>query len=281
MLLSKHLLKKILVASYVFLGGSYSLISYADYSPPIFIITPSETRVTMTSFFGIDINYTISNASLNQLSVKSITPSVVGNNSTITSNITANNCDTLASQATCNVTVHLGTSKKKVSGELNLKVESTLGEGSQTTGINTVKVNTEIAGDCTPIPGIYTVTMFDDFADGWQTTNGGGGAGIMIDFVNSDNTITTKEIGLCSQWEPNGFLGGEATPSGDICTPGAVTGTTTVDIPTNTKAIKWTFPGDNYGEISFDIKNASGTVVGQRILPATNNEYLIDFTSCE
>lgn len=99
---------------------------------------------------------------------------------------------------------------------------------------------------CSPAPGVYTVVMHDSFGDGWQTNGGNGGNGIQ---VTIDGVIT--EIGMCTAYEASPY----------VCTdPGNLTGggpqndaTTTVTIPVGAEQATWNFPGDQYGEIAFEV----------------------------
>ena len=97
-----------------------------------------------------------------------------------------------------------------------------------------------------PPAGDYTVVMQDSFGDGWQTTNGSGGPGITVTLSNGDEI----QVGLCS---------GSATPYDCINEPSA--GTDTVTIPEGLTSADWFFPGDFYGEISFQIFAPSGNLI--------------------
>lgn len=103
---------------------------------------------------------------------------------------------------------------------------------------------------CSPMPGDYLVKMFDSFGDGWQTDGGNGGNGITIDI---DGTIV--EIGMCSPYEASDYE----------CTGPASTSffdaETTVTIPEGAQSASWTFPGDQYGEIRFEVYSPEGVLV--------------------
>jgi len=95
---------------------------------------------------------------------------------------------------------------------------------------------------CSPEPGTYRVVMHDSFGDGWQTNGGNGGNGIK---VTMDGIVT--EIGMCSPYEPSPY---------DCTGPASLTffdAETTVTIPVGTETATWDFPGDQYGEIAFEI----------------------------
>lgn len=101
---------------------------------------------------------------------------------------------------------------------------------------------------CAWLPGIYTIEMFDSYGDGWQTTGGLGGDGMTIEI---DGVVT--EFGMCTPYEPSPYT----------CTQGAddFSATTTVEIPDGAISVKWTFPGDRYGEISFNILDPNGVTI--------------------
>ena len=106
-----------------------------------------------------------------------------------------------------------------------------------------------------PTPGVWTINMVDTYGDGWQTTTGNGGAGITITL----NDGTVFEVGLCSPYAgaAGTFLGGSN------CTPNdGSTGVATITIPEGTTSAEWFFPGDQYGEIDFEIVTPNGNVVG-------------------
>ena len=94
--------------------------------------------------------------------------------------------------------------------------------------------------------GDWLIKMQDSYGDGWQTSNASGGSGITITLSNGD----VIEVGLC---------GGSSSFSG--CTPGDFEGTATVTIPPGITSAVWNFPGDVYGEISFQIYAPSGNLV--------------------
>ncbi len=132
---------------------------------------------------------------------------------------------------------------------------------------------------CSPQAGDYVVDMHDSFGDGWQTDDGNGGSGITIDV---DGTII--EIGMCS---PYGGSNVGTFNGGDECTAwpddiGDPTSdyhdaTATVTIPEGAGSAIWSFPGDFYGEISFEVYGPDGTLLfagaqgetGPGLLPIT------------
>lgn len=131
-----------------------------------------------------------------------------------------------------------------------------LADGSATT---THTVNLLCGGE--PIPGDYVVDMADSFGDGWQTDDANGGSGITVTLTDVNGDETVIEVGMCSPYAAadGTFL------RGPDCTGPASTSffsaTAIVTIPPGTVGAIWNFPGDWYGEISFDITNPNGTVL--------------------
>jgi len=111
-------------------------------------------------------------------------------------------------------------------------------------------------------PGIYRIDMHDDFGDGWQTNDGNAGDGIQI---TVDGELFA-EIGMCSPYNNSQEAFCVAGDSFDA--------TDTVEIPAGAESIIWTFPGDQYGEISFEIYDPSGTLIGE-YGPGTSSGLLV------
>lgn len=111
---------------------------------------------------------------------------------------------------------------------------------------------------CPPSPpGIYRIDMHDTFSDGWQTDGFSGGNGIQI---TVDNEII--EFGMCSPYTGDN-VGTFLDESRGLCTPGDGTdATTTIEIPAGAELVLWEFPGDQYGEISFEIYDPNGVLIG-------------------
>ena len=102
---------------------------------------------------------------------------------------------------------------------------------------------------CSPEPGDYTVDMHDSYGDGWQTNDGNSGDGITVDI---DGTIV--QIGMCSAYAIDFWLS-----SADCMTPGdGYDATDTVTVPVGADSATWNFPGDQYGEISFEVYGPGG-----------------------
>jgi hypothetical protein len=108
-----------------------------------------------------------------------------------------------------------------------------------------------VALACPPSPpGEYRIEMHDSFGDGWQTNDGNAGNGIMI---TVDGVVT--EVGMCSPYNDS---------QAAFCVPGdAFDATGYVDIPAGAEIILWEFPGDQYGEIFFEIYDPNGELVGE------------------
>jgi len=121
---------------------------------------------------------------------------------------------------------------------------------------------------CPPVPGTYTVNMHDSYGDGWQTDTASGGSGIK---VTVDGTLIA-EVGMCSPYVAATYA---CTPwPANIADPTAdfhdATATVTLPAGVETKDVVWMFPGDAYGEISFEIVGPnSGTNVFVGALAAT------------
>jgi hypothetical protein len=106
---------------------------------------------------------------------------------------------------------------------------------------------------CSPQPGDYTVDMHDSYGDGWQTTTGSGGDGIHVDI---DGTIVV--VAMCSPYGGSN-VGTECDPASGFCVTGDYyDASDVVNIPVGTSSATWTFPGDAYGEISFEVYGPGG-----------------------
>ena len=117
--------------------------------------------------------------------------------------------------------------------------------------------------------GEWRIEMQDSFGDGWQTTTGGGGDGITITLSNG----TVIEVGLCSPYGSGAgtFLGGPD------CTPtGGSSGTALFTIPPGVASADWQFPGDFYGEISFQVFAPSGNQVSDNPIGTPAGEIVLN-----
>ena len=127
-----------------------------------------------------------------------------------------------------------------------------LADGSATT---THRVNLLCGGE--PQPGGYVVDMHDSWGDGWQT-NGDGGPGMTVTLVDVSGDETVIEFGMCSQFGTNdgSFLFDGACVLGD-----GFDASITINIPPGTVDAVWSFPGDRFGELSFEIYTPSGALL--------------------
>ncbi len=117
---------------------------------------------------------------------------------------------------------------------------------------------------CQPVDGDYKVEMQDSFGDGWQTDAGNGGSGLKAILTLADGSESTVEVGMCSPYGSDN-IGTAMDPNEGICTGPASTSfysaTAYVTIPEGTQLAVWKFPGDQYGEISFQIYGPAGNLL--------------------
>ncbi|MBT8304918.1 MAG: hypothetical protein KJP09_10645 [Bacteroidia bacterium] len=142
---------------------------------------------------------------------------------------------------------------------------------------------------CTPEPGDYVVEMHDSYGDGWQTDDGNGGSGITVDITLADGSTTQVEVGMCSPYggaagtfndnnadPPTGCTLIDCTPT-NACWTDA---TATVTIPVGASGANWTFPGDQYGEISFEVYAPDGSLLFASGGPGDQGPGLLPVTFC-
>jgi hypothetical protein len=117
---------------------------------------------------------------------------------------------------------------------------------------------------CQPVDGDYKVDMQDSFGDGWQTDAGNGGSGLKAILTLADGSESIVEVGMCSPYGSDN-IGTAMDPDEGICTGPASTAfysaTAYVTIPEGTQLAVWQFPGDQYGEISFQIYGPAGNLL--------------------
>lgn len=112
-----------------------------------------------------------------------------------------------------------------------------------------------------PPIGTYVIDMHDSYGDGWQTDDASGGAGITVVTTNLAGEENVIEFGMCS---PYGAAAGSFLGGADCTGPASLTffdATTTIDIAPDVIAAVWNFPGDNWGEISFEIYKPDGSLL--------------------
>ena len=100
---------------------------------------------------------------------------------------------------------------------------------------------------CSPAPGTYTVHMYDNYGDGWQTGSYDSGGALSVDV---DGTIV--DVAMCSQWGTFAF---NCTPTND-----GYFAVATVEIPEGTQSATWSFYGDFYGEIGLIVVGPGGEI---------------------
>ena len=117
---------------------------------------------------------------------------------------------------------------------------------------------------CSPMPGTYVVDMYDNYGDGWQTDAGNGGSGLKAVLTLADGSESIVEVGMCSPYGADN-IGTAMDPNMGICTGPASTSfyaaQATVTIPAGTQLAVWQWPGDTYGEISFQIYGPAGNLL--------------------
>ena len=119
-------------------------------------------------------------------------------------------------------------------------------------------MNFVMALACPPSPeGRYTIEMHDSWGDGWQTDDGNGGSGISITIDGEVN-----EVGMCTAYTTSsGYL---SFNQADWCVKGdSYDATGYFDMPAGASVVLWQYPGDAYGEISFEIYSPDGTLIGE------------------
>lgn len=106
-----------------------------------------------------------------------------------------------------------------------------------------------------PPPGDYVIEMHDSWGDGWQTNDPFGGSGMTCTLTDSSGGESVIEFGMCSSFgtPPTGFLAGGLCVDGD-----GFDATAVVQIPAGTVSAVWSFPGDFFNEISFEIYRPNG-----------------------
>ena len=117
---------------------------------------------------------------------------------------------------------------------------------------------------CPPVPGSYKVDMQDSYGDGWQTDDGNGGSGLKAILTLADGSESIVEVAMCSPYGSSN-IGTFTDPALGGCTGPASTSfyaaTAYVEIPEGTQLAVWNFPGDQYGEISFQIYGPDNNLI--------------------
>ena len=149
--------------------------------------------------------------------------------------------------------------------KLELKLLGVSGEGTVTNDVYEVT----FFRFCPVQIGTYTIEMHDAYGDGWQTTSDNGD-GMTATLLNADGSETVIEFGMCSPYGPVSY-----DCSGTPATAGYTDATTTITVPEGTKNIIWEFPGDRYGEISFEIYAPNGNVLYESGAPGAQDAAIL------
>ena len=154
-----------------------------------------------------------------------------------------------AGEYVANVTISSNFEALPEEGSRLLVLNLTDVAGSNDIILSNDKLSLELFRECppAPAPGDWIVNMQDSYGDGWQTTTANGGPGITVTL----STGEVFEVGLCTPYEANTY----------VCTPELSSGSATITIPDGVETADWFFPGDNWGEISFQIIAPSGNTV--------------------
>lgn len=161
-----------------------------------------------------------------------------------------------AGETSALTTLKILTRMLQVDETSSLVLDLDAGEHTATAG-EVLTYNVFRTAPCIPIPGDYKIVMTDSYGDGWQTDGPNGGSGITLE-VDGEQIA---EVGLGTPYEES--------PYNAVPVPAGwaddnlifTTGEATVTIPEGSQFAKWTFPGDEYGEIGFQIFDPNGVLV--------------------
>jgi hypothetical protein len=124
---------------------------------------------------------------------------------------------------------------------------------------------------CKPMPGDYLIDMHDTYGDGWQTNDGNGGNGIQISLILEDGSEAMLEVGMCSLYQVD-YPDCEA---GD-----GYEAQINATIPDGAQSAEWYFPGDTYGEISFEIYAPTGEILFASGAPGATGSGSLPVVKC-
>lgn len=231
-----------------------SLINEVDQSATYYVQFNNAAKLFETSFdpngAPVDVETTVAVKLLGLPRQEAITVNLtLDASSDITSNMYELGSTSLvipAGQTSASTTLTIFTDMLPVGEMSSLILNLDAGANTATAG-DVLTYNVFRTAPCIPIPGEYKIVMTDSYGDGWQTTTANGGAGIKLEV----DGVQIAEVGLCSPYE--------ATFSN--CTDELSRGETTVTIPEGSLFSKWTFPGDAYGEIGYQIYDPNGVLV--------------------
>lgn len=160
-----------------------------------------------------------------------------------------------AGETSASTTLTIFTSMLPVDETSSLILDIDAGDNTATAG-EVLTYNIFRTAPCIPIPGEYKLVFTDSYGDGWQTV-GDGGPGITLEVDGAQ----IAEVGLGSPYEPS-LYDAVPVPAGWSSTNLIfTTGEATVTIPEGSQFAKWTFPGDSYGEIGYQIFDPNGVLV--------------------
>jgi hypothetical protein len=145
----------------------------------------------------------------------------------------------------------------------NFDFGMTLSDGS----VLNIPSGSIVTVQCRPAPGDYRVVMHDSYGDGWQTNDGNGGDGLRVTL--DDGTIL--EVGMCSPYLASSFE----------CVAGPSLAEDIITIPEGTKSADWYFPGDAWGEISFEIYSPEGDEIFASGAPGALGAGNLPIINCE
>jgi len=170
-----------------------------------------------------------------------------------------------AGEYTATVTISSNFEALPDEGSTTLVLNLTDVAGSNNIVFSNATLNLSLFRECppAPTPGDWIVNMQDSYGDGWQTTTANGGPGITVTL----NTGEVFEVGLCTPYEANTY----------VCTPELSSGSATITMPSGVETADWFFPGDNWGEISFQIIAPSGNTVASYGAGSPAGPIVIDF----
>lgn len=231
-----------------------SLINEVDQSATYYVQFNNAAKLFETSFdpngAPVDVETTVAVKLLGLPRQEALTVNLtLDASSDITSNMYELGSTSLvipAGQTSASTTLTIFTDMLPVGEMSSLILNLDAGANTATAG-DVLTYNVFRTAPCIPIPGEYKIVMTDSYGDGWQTTTANGGAGIKLEV----DGVQIAEVGLCSPYE--------ATFSN--CTDELSRGETTVTIPEGSLFSKWTFPGDAYGEIGYQIYDPNGVLV--------------------
>ena len=155
---------------------------------------------------------------------------------------------------------------------VSLVLNVNAGENNATAGTQ-LTYNMIRPAPCVPKPGDYIVKMADSYGDGWQTNDGNGGDGLQVTIEDEAGDTSTIEVGMCNPYVDSPYVCTESDGYGPV--------DATVTLPVGTQKMTWYFPGDRYGEISFEVYAPDGTLLFRSGGPGDLGEGEFDVVNCQ